>query len=127
MSEFYFRMPEDRYNILLNKFNQHAVLFDHEPTKIFHRPDNGDRVVGLFVVGTDYAQDVYKVKDFGLIRVTQHWIPVDSHPESSTAWKLVAEHRCFEKPLRPNVAGYKHDFLLLDADFQANGSFWQAE
>lgn len=116
MSNFNFIISENYYKSLRDRFCKHAVLFDHDPENITDLQNNGDRAVGLFVVENSFlAPDVYMVKEFGVIRTTNHWIPVDSHPESSVAWRLVTEYRHFVKPMSPNADGYIHDFLALDA------------
>lgn len=83
--------------------------------------DNGgdDRLVGIFVVDRTKGGN-YMITDGALMRVTKHWIPVESRYEATIANSLVDQGRAFIKPLRYDADqdAVFPDFYLLDCGDQ---------
>lgn len=74
-----------------------------------------DRLIGLFIVDRARGGN-YIITNGALMRVTKHWIPVESRYESTIANSLVDQLRVFAKPMRYDAAHDEAfpDFHLLD-------------
>ncbi len=95
-----------------------------QPSKTAHAPDqsptpDGDRLVGIFRLGAAKREDHFQILEAGLLRVTQHWIPVESNYEAAVALALVRAGQRFSKPMRYDAAheAVFPDFLLRHGDY----------
>lgn len=113
----YLNIKADVWEAKLKKYPQEARWLEQNEAE-----RNGHVVLLAF---TEPAKEIksdkgkkYKVDviNFALMRVTDQWIPVSSSYEHELADMLVAQDRCFTKPLRYDAdeSVFFPDFLLKD-------------